>query len=127
VDTQALSLLSSPSSFRIILRRTLSIGLDAIYEDRDLRGDTNFDKEVGRGWVWPVQEKQFRKEPDDNGAREGEEAQVNGSEELNGKGEKDNGIRVLEGEIHIKSSERPSVLFPRFALRVRFLSIPILL
>ncbi len=107
-DTQALDVLSAPASIRIILRRSLAIGVDAVKESRDPRTETHtrFDKEIGQAVIWPLQDTRKTQSDPPN------ESEAVAAPELGGT------TRVLEGEIYVKSNEKPSFVFPRATMRV---------
>ncbi|KAH7884480.1 hypothetical protein F5I97DRAFT_1929339 [Phlebopus sp. FC_14] len=86
-DEQALDLLSSPRSIRLLMVRSLATGSDATAEDVERRTDNFFLETVARGVFWP---------PVDTVST---------------------GKRVLQGEVDVKRNLKPSTLFPNFTIR----------
>ena len=92
-DTQALDILSSPTSVQLHLVRSMATGSDATGDANLPRRSTNFFKEsAGQASFWPCNE---------------------GAEMEN--------ERTLEGELQIGKTLKPSFVFPRFAIRVCYL------
>lgn len=94
-DAQALDALSSPSTIRLSLVRSLATGSDATVEldDSEPRTDNFFLETVSKGVFWPAA---------DGSSRGGAV-----------------GKRVLQGEVEVKRSSKPSCLFPKFTTRYR--------
>ncbi|EGN98814.1 hypothetical protein SERLA73DRAFT_54832 [Serpula lacrymans var. lacrymans S7.3] len=90
-DNHALDLLSSPSSIQLLLVRSMATGSDATSEDISRRSNNFFLENVARAVFWPSSE-----------------------------GSKEDGRRVLSGEVDIKNIFKPSFMFPRFTVRVCF-------
>jgi hypothetical protein len=88
-DKQALDLLSSPTSIRVHLVRSLALGSDAAIDGATRRSNNFFQEPVARAVFWPSLE-----------------------------GAPEHGERVLQGELIIKKNLKPSFLFPRFCVRV---------
>ncbi|KAF9223898.1 hypothetical protein BS17DRAFT_795942 [Gyrodon lividus] len=86
-DEQALDLLSSPKAIRLLMVRSLATGADATNDDIERRADNFFLENVARGVFWA---------PDDASAP---------------------GKRILQGEVNVKRSLKPSTLFPKFTIR----------
>jgi len=88
-DSQALDLLSVPSSIQLHLVRSIATGSDAAAEDVIRRSNNFFLESVGQAFFWPSSE----------GAPEA-------------------GSRSLQGELEVKKTLKPGFLFPRFSIRV---------
>ncbi|KIJ67028.1 hypothetical protein HYDPIDRAFT_109020 [Hydnomerulius pinastri MD-312] len=86
-DEQALDLLSSPKSIKLLMVRSLATGSDATSEDIERRTDNFFSENVARAVFWP---------PEDASAP---------------------GKRILQGEVDVKRTFKPSTLFPKFTIR----------
>ncbi|OAX36431.1 hypothetical protein K503DRAFT_772523 [Rhizopogon vinicolor AM-OR11-026] len=86
-DEQALDLLSSPLATRVILKRSLATGSDAMSEDAGKHTDNFFVEIMARAVFWPARESSTT------------------------------GKRVLEGEVKLKSTFKQSIVFPRFVVR----------
>ncbi|KIJ12780.1 hypothetical protein PAXINDRAFT_117723 [Paxillus involutus ATCC 200175] len=89
-DEQALDLLSSPKVIKLLMVRSLATGVDATNDDVEKRTDNCFLENVARGVFWA---------PEDASAP---------------------GKRVLQGEVDVKKSFKPSTQFPKFTIRVRW-------
>jgi hypothetical protein len=96
-DDQALDLLSTPSSIRVHLVRSLANGSDAMDDDAPRRSNNFFRETVARAFFWPRQD-----------------------------GAPEPGKRILEGEVDVKKNLKPSFIFPRFAVRVSIIPFFIL-
>jgi hypothetical protein len=104
-DTQALDLLGVPSALAIRLRRSLAVGDDAVDDTREERPDgTTFGQDSGGAAIWPLQ----------NGptSTDTPPADANLANQ-----------RVLEGEIYVSPSLKPSFVFPRVSVRVSFFDL----
>jgi len=88
-DEQALDLLSNPNAIKLLLVRSLATGSDAT-SDTDHRTDNCFFENAARAVFWP---------PGENHGTQGK--------------------RVLQGEVDVKKSLKPSTLFPRFTISYR--------
>ncbi|KDQ56974.1 hypothetical protein JAAARDRAFT_58453 [Jaapia argillacea MUCL 33604] len=88
-DSQALNLLSTPSSVQLYLMRCIAIGSEATNEEAHRRSNNTFFASCGRAYWWPAE----------------------------GVNEQESGTKSLMGEIDIKNTVKPSFTFPRFALK----------
>ncbi|KAG6331277.1 hypothetical protein ID866_7810 [Astraeus odoratus] len=95
-DIQALDLLSAPSAVQLFLVRSLATGLDATtdMDSAERRTDNFFVETVSKGVFWPAK---------------------NSSKSMI---EKEVSRKVLQGEVEVKRSLKPSCLFPKFTTRV---------
>ncbi|KAF9234223.1 hypothetical protein BU15DRAFT_65891 [Melanogaster broomeanus] len=86
-DEQALDLLSSPKAIKLLMVRSLAMGPDASNDDMEPRSGNTFFSNVARTVFWAP-----------------EHASAPGK-------------RVLQGEVGIKPSLKPSTLFHKFSIR----------
>ncbi|KAF7976619.1 hypothetical protein HWV62_2292 [Athelia sp. TMB] len=87
-DTQALDLLAVPSAIRLHLVRAITLGAHAASENAALRGKSSSRTSSARAAFWPSTA-----------------------------GKPETGIRILEGEIDVKKTIKPSFVFPKCAMR----------
>jgi hypothetical protein len=83
-------LLSSPKVIKLLMVRLLATGVDATNDDVEKRTDNCSLENVARGVFWA---------PEDASAP---------------------GKRVLQGEVDVKKSFKPSTQFPKFTIGVRW-------
>lgn len=103
-DVQALDLLATTAALPIRLRRCLAVGEDAYDNLRVERQDgTSFSANCGNAVMWPLQN---QSEPPAIDAPQ----------------DQSNTLRILEGEIYVTSSVKPSFVFTKVALRVSYFS-----
>ena len=89
-DQQVLDLLSTPSAIKIQLFRERLVGSIALKDGPQGRSDNTFRESCGSAFFWPAEE-----------------------------GSPVDGKKVLQGELIVGRSLKPSFAFPRFALKVR--------
>ncbi|KAK0446289.1 hypothetical protein EV421DRAFT_1933444 [Armillaria borealis] len=86
-DRQALDLLANPNAMRLFLVRSIATGANATDEDIPKRSNNLFLEGVGQAVFWP--------------------SSIRGSTE---------GTRSLQGELNLKSSLKPTFVFPRISI-----------
>lgn len=88
-DTHALDVLASPSAIQLRLRRGMATGFEATDDNGARRTDNYFVEECGVAYFWPSLE-----------------------------GEAVSNKRVLQGELEVAKSLKPSFKFPKLTIRV---------
>jgi hypothetical protein len=88
-DPQALDVLATPSGVRLNLVRSLAFGSEATKESARRRSSNYYRERAGSAMFWST-----------------------------GAGSREDGKRVLQGEISVGKSLKPTFTFPRFAIGV---------
>ncbi|KAF8968053.1 hypothetical protein BDZ97DRAFT_1655513 [Flammula alnicola] len=87
-DAQALDVLANPTAIQLLLRRSMATGSDGTDDNAVRRTDNFFFENAGVAYFWPSRE---------------------GAEESN--------RRVLQGELEVVKTLKPSFKFPKFTIR----------
>lgn len=90
-DTHALDILAEPSAIQLLLRRSMATGLEATDDNGTRRSDNHFYENSSIAYFWQSWEA--------------------GSSTPN--------KRVLQGEVEVAKTLKPSFKFPNFTIRVR--------
>ena len=90
-DTHALDILAEPGAIQLLLRRSMATGLEATDDNGVRRSDNHFYENSSLAYFWQSWEA--------------------GSSTPN--------KRVLQGEVEVAKSLKPSFKFPNFTIRVR--------
>nr|GAT45282.1 predicted protein [Mycena chlorophos] len=94
-DEVALDTLSNPKAVRMHLVRSMGLGSDAMDDSIKQRSNTFIQTGAGQAYFWNATE-----------------------------GAKEPGKRILQGEVELKKSVKPSFVFPRFTVRYTLNMLP---
>ncbi|KAJ8494400.1 hypothetical protein ONZ45_g13244 [Pleurotus djamor] len=94
-DKQAMDLLATPEALRLHLVRALTTGSDAMDDDGERRSNNHFLESVGEGYFWQLSDAES--------------------------GVRNQGERILRGEIEVQKKLRPNFKFPKVAMRVKYM------